>query len=90
MGELDAGARALRVDELDDAGEACDVFVFVDAEVVWGDAAFGYDGGGLKQDQSGTALGAGTEMDHVPVVGEAVECGVLAHGRDADAVRESD
>ena len=38
----------------------------------------------------GAADGAAAEMDEVPVVGEAVGAGILAHGRDDDAVAEED
>ena len=37
-------------------------------------------------DQTCAALGAAAQMDKMPIGGEAVEGGVLAHGRDADAV----
>jgi hypothetical protein len=47
VGELNACTYSLTVDEFDDAGEAGNVLVLVDAEVVGGDAAFGGDGGGL-------------------------------------------
>ena len=90
VGELNACADALSVDERCDALEAGDVLVLVNAEIAGGDAALGHDRGGLKHDEAGSALGTAPEVDHVPVVGEAVFCGVLAHGRDADAVGEGD
>ena len=90
VGELDSGADALGVDELGDAGEAGNVVVGVDAEVGGGDASFGEDRGCLEHNEGGSALGAGPEMNEVPVIGESVLRGVLAHGRDADAVGEGD
>ena len=86
MGQLDAGARALRVNELRDAGEGGDVVVLPDAEIARRDAAFRSDGGGFQRDQAGAALRACAEMDKMPIGGEAVLRGVLAHGRDADAI----
>ena len=90
VGELNAAPDSLTVDEFDDAREAVNVLVLVDSEVVGGDAAFGNDGGGLKHDEAGAPLRASAEVNHVPVVGKAVLRGVLAHGRDADAVGEGD
>ena len=77
------------MEEAGDAVELGDVLVFPDAEVAGGDAAFGADGVGLGEDETGAADGAAAEVDEVPVVGEAVEGGVLAHGGDGDAVGQS-
>ena len=62
------------------------MLVLVDAEIAGGNAALGHDRGSLNHDEAGTALGAGPEMNQVPVVSEPVVGGVLAHGRDSDAV----
>jgi hypothetical protein len=90
VGELNACADTLSVDEIGDAREAGDVVVLVNAEVARGDAALGHDGRRLKHDEAGTALGTAAEVNHVPVVGEAILRGVLAHGRDSDAIGEGD
>lgn len=90
MGKLSAGADSLRVDELRDAREAGDVFIGVDAEVGGRDAAFRQNRGSFEHDEAGPTLGPAAEMDEMPVVGESVLRGVLAHGRDADAVGEGD
>jgi hypothetical protein len=66
------------------------VRVFPDAEIGRGDAAFWDDGGGFKDDQARAALGAAAEVDAMPIGGEAVLRGVLAHGRNADAVGKGD
>ena len=66
------------------------MLVFPDAEVAWSDAAFGVDGIGFGEDEGGAADGAAAEVDEVPVVSEAVGGGVLAHGRDGDAVGEGE
>ncbi len=39
----------------------------------------GVDGVGFRDDEAGTANGAAAKVDKVPVVGEAVYCGVFAH-----------
>jgi len=88
VGKLNAGAGALGVKELRDALEGGDVLVFPDAEVAGGDATFRRDGGGFKGDEGGAALGSRAEVDQVPIGGEAVLRGVLAHGRNADAICE--
>jgi hypothetical protein len=66
------------------------VVVAPDAEIAGGDAGFGADGVGFGDDEGGAADGAAAEMDEVPVVGEAVDGGVLAHGRDGDAVGQGE
>jgi len=88
VGELDAGASSLGMEEQGDAPQGGDMLVFPNTEVSGGDAALGGDGGGFKSDQAGAALGAGTKVHEVPVGGEAVFRGVLAHGGDADAIGE--
>jgi len=90
VGELDGGDAAVLLEEGGDAGEEGDVVVGVDAEVAWGDAAFGADGGGFGHYGACSADGAAAEMDQVPVVGVAVDGTVLAHGGDDDAVGEGD
>ena len=90
VGELNAGAGAVSMEEVDDAGERGDVLVFPEAEVKRRDAAFGRDGSGLSEDESGAADGAAAEVDEMPVGGESVFAGVLAHGRDGDAVGKGD
>jgi hypothetical protein len=88
VGELGSGEGAVVMEEVGDALEAGDVVVGVDAEVVRGDAALGADGVGLGEDEGRAADGAAAEMDEVPVVGESVGGGVLAHRRNGDAVGE--
>jgi hypothetical protein len=90
VSELSAGVGAVLVQEGGDALELGDVLVLPDAEVAGADAAFRADGVGLGEDKGGTAYGAAAEMDEVPVVGEAVSGGVLAHGGDGDAVGEGE
>ncbi len=48
----------------------------------------GSDGGGFGEDRAGATDGAGAEMDQMPVIGEAVFAGVLAHGGDGDSIAE--
>jgi len=69
-----------------DAGERSDMRVLPEAEIFRRDAALGSDGGGLGEDESRTAHGTAAEVDEVPVIGESVFAGILAHGRNGDAV----
>ena len=88
MGELGASVGAVLVQESSDALEGEDVLVFPDAKIAWSDASFRVDGVGFGKDKGGAADGAAAEMDEVPVVGEAVDGGILAHRRDDDPVGE--
>ena len=90
MGELGTGVGSVLVEECGDALKVGDVLVFPDAEVAGGDTSFGTDGVGLGEDKSGPADGAAAEMDEVPVVSEAVDGGVFAHGGDGDSVGQSE
>ena len=58
----------------------------VDAEVLRADASFGRYRRRLGHHKRRAADGTRAEMHKVPVVGKAVGAGVLAHGRDDDAM----
>src|SRR5689334_9371651 len=90
VGDLDPGDGAVVVKEAHDAREIVDVLILIYPEVPVGDATSGFDGACFEDDEAGSPHGAAAEMDEVPVVGEAVGAGVLAHGRDDDAVFERD
>src|SRR5262249_25736457 len=86
--ELHAGERFLSVDELHDPRKPRDVRIVVDAEIVRADAADCADRRRLGHHERRPSDRAASEVYEVPVVGEAVDAGVLAHRRDDDAVRE--
>lgn len=90
VGKLNAGVRALGAQESRNAGERRDVLVLPEAQILEADAAFGSDGRGLSEDQASATDGAAAEVDKMPVIGKAVLAGVLAHGRDDDAVGKGD
>lgn len=90
MGELDRRVCALSVEEVDDARKHGDVPVFPDAEVIGRNSALGQNCGGLGEDQARASDGSAAEMHQVPVIGEAVDARILAHGRDGDAIGQSD
>ena len=85
VGELDTRDGALGLDIGRDAGPRGDVIVLPDAGAAGSDAAVWMDGGGFGDDRAG-ADGSGAQVDQVPVGGEAVDGGVLAHRRDEDAI----
>lgn len=84
--ELNAGETSLVVNEADDGREGFGVTVAPDAEVFGADAGFGRNGGGFAKDDCGASDGAAAKVDEVPVVGEPVLAGVLAHRRNSNAV----
>jgi hypothetical protein len=88
--ELNRRVCALPMQEVHDPGERGDVVVLPNTEVVRGDSSFGKDGGGFRENKACTSDGAAAQMDQVPVVGETVAAGVLAHRRDSDAVGQSE
>ncbi len=90
MGQLNGCAGALRVNELNNSPESGNVSIAPKPEITGGDAALGKDSGGFQDDQAGATLNAATQVDEVPISGEAVPRRVLAHGRDTDAVGKAD
>src|SRR5262245_21520450 len=60
------------------------------AGVAWRDASFRCDGGCFDEHECRAAYRAASQMDQVPITGEAVVGAVLAHRRDNDAVPEAD
>jgi hypothetical protein len=90
VGDLDSGDGSVGFEEAADFREGFHVCVVVDSAVGRADASFGGDGGGFDHHESRSADGPRSEVDEMPVVGEAVLRGVLAHRRDADAVFDDD
>ena len=88
--ELDAGHRALRLDEGGDGLPRLDLLRGPDAGVPGRDAPVGRHARGLREDEARTAHGAAAQVHEVPVVGDAVLGRVLAHGRHEDAVGDRD
>ncbi|MCY1557382.1 hypothetical protein D9M68_942300 [compost metagenome] len=74
--------------KIDDASERGDLRVIPQAQIAVADAAFGDDGCRLKDHQTKAANAKAPEMDEVPVIGETVLRGILAHGRDHGAIGE--
>jgi hypothetical protein len=70
--ELHGGHRALRLQERSDARDRRHVRIGPDAEIAVGDAAVGFNGGGLCEDEAGAADRKLGEVGEVPVVGQSV------------------
>jgi hypothetical protein len=80
----------LRVNELNNSRESGDVSIAPKPEIAGGDAALWEDCRGFKDDQASATLNTATQVNEVPIGGEAVPRRVLAHGRDTDAVGKAD
>jgi hypothetical protein len=66
------------------------VLILPDSEIVRRDPTLRRDGRGLGNDHPGAPNGSAAERDQVPVGGEAIDGGILAHRTDADAVAKGD
>ena len=86
MRQLHPRHRALRFNEMENARQHLDLRVFPDAEIVRADPSLFQDRGRLGENERRPADGAAAEMHQMPVVGEAIGAGILAHRRDDDAV----
>ncbi|MNT08309.1 hypothetical protein D3C72_1430480 [compost metagenome] len=84
--QLHADGAALRVDEIDHGLQWRDLAVVPQAEVGGADASARIDGGALGEDQARAAERELAQVHQVPRRGMAALGGVLAHGRDDDAV----
>jgi len=84
--KLHPRGRALFNDGAADAAQGRDVLVFPDAEVRGADAPVRLNGGSLGEHQPRAAYRTAAKVDKVPVAGEAVVAGILAHRRDRDPV----
>src|SRR5450755_1548423 len=88
--QLNSGNAALRADEAHDTGQRLDMRIRPEAEIFGTDAPYGGDRCRLGEDKSGATDGAASQMNEVPVVGQSVNAGVFAHGRDSNAVGQRD
>src|SRR3972149_12156146 len=88
MSELHARYRPLLLNKLGDAFECLGVLIGPQAAIPWGNPPFRRNGGGLYHDQGSPANGPAAEIHEMPVGRHAVLAGVLAHGREEDAIFE--
>ena len=90
MCQLYGGHAALLLRKTCNARQGFDMSVIPDAHISQTDPAFRRHGSCLDDHQRSAAHGAAAVMHEMPVGRHAVMGGVLAHGRDADAVGEDD
>jgi hypothetical protein len=89
MSYLDAGNTALGVYELRYARERFDMGFAPNAQILRTDAGFRQDSRRFRDNQSGSADGAASEVNEMPIRRQPVFARVLAHGRDGDTVRQA-
>src|SRR5579872_2845081 len=90
MRDLDPRHGAVLPQESRDALQECNVVVLPDPLVGGGDAAASLHRGRFHDDQAGAAGCATAQVNQMPVVGEAIDARILAHGRAGDAVAEGE
>jgi len=88
VGELSSGYRTVLAEEAHYPSEVLDVLILPNAEVGGTDATLGDYGVGFGKDSARPANSPSAEVDKMPVVGEAVFAGILAHRGDGNAVAE--
>lgn len=88
MSKLDAGRRALGMNEGHNPGESIDLGILPEAQILGRDSAFWKNGRRLSKHETCTAYGTSGKMHKMPIVREAVDSGVLAHRRHSDAIRQ--
>ena len=90
MRQLNAHVRALAMHKARNTLQARDVLILPDAKIANGNAAFGHNRRGFENHHARAALRARTKMHQVPIGREAIFAGVLAHGRNTDAIGKFD
>ena len=86
--ELNSRDAALRVNEFHGARQRLDVRFAPNAQILRADARLRQHACCFRHHQARAAHGAAAKVHQMPIVGEPVFAGVLAHGRDGDAIRE--
>ena len=84
--ELDSRNAALRANESHDARQRLYMGFAPNAQILRADARLGQHGCCFGHHQARAAHGAAAEVHQMPVVGQSVLAGVLAHRRDSDAI----
>jgi hypothetical protein len=90
VGELNAGSRTILMHKFNNPLERRDLRIFPQAHVAGADTAFRGNSGCFDNDQACSAHCTAAQVDQVPVRGKAILAGVLAHGRNRDAIGEGD
>jgi 2,5-diketo-D-gluconate reductase A len=90
VGKLNARDCALVVDEARDPRERLEVLLAPNAEILRRNPPLRRNRRGFREHKPGSANCARSQMSEMPVVGAAVDRGILAHRRNADAIGESD
>jgi len=88
--ELNPGDASLFLHEVGDPPQSGNLLIAPEAEIFGRNPPLGQYGGGFGEDQTGPTDRAAAEVDELPVVGEAIVVGILAHWRDHDPVGERD
>src|SRR5262249_26662700 len=88
--QLDPGGGALLLYEPGDSRQKLAMLILPDTQVPGRNPSAWLDGGRLGEYESRASDGPASEMDEVPVVGEAIFARILAHGRDCDTITQQD
>ncbi|KFB68718.1 MAG: hypothetical protein CAPSK01_001572 [Candidatus Accumulibacter vicinus] len=90
MADLDARYRAAGLDGRGYGRQFLSLGVIPEPGAGGSNPPFRGDSRRLDGDQTGTAAGQPGVMGQMPVVNHAVGCGILAHGRDGNAIAQGD
>jgi hypothetical protein len=88
VSQLDTGDSALGGNEAGYALQGFDLFIVPQTKILSGDPAVGGHRRGFGKNQAGTAHGTTAKVNKMPVIGQPIDAGVLAHRRDRDAVEQ--
>jgi len=86
MGDLDARYGTMALDDIDQRFQRRAMFVIPDAQTAMADAPARLHPRGLDKNGPYTAAGIAAVMHQMPIVGDAVDGGILTQRRHHDAV----
>jgi hypothetical protein len=86
MGQLDTQERPLSLHERRDPAKAFDLQIIPKAQVIRADAAIRFHSRGLGDNKTRPPDSPGTQVNQVPFIGDSILGGILAHGRNSNAV----
>jgi hypothetical protein len=88
MRQLNPGHRSLLGNKRKYAPQRLNVRVRPESEILWADAAVRRNRSGFGDHGGGASHRPAAQVDEMPVSGKPVLTGILAHGRDHNAVRK--
>jgi hypothetical protein len=87
--QLDSGYASLIAKEPGDSRELLDVLVLINPQILRADASLGRHRRRFREYERRSADSAAAKMHEMPIVSETIHTRILAHGRNYNAIPQS-